>query len=170
MCLCATIARLFCLCPSFTHTHTRTVPLQYVVNYTGVKRVSYLGFSQGTAQCFAALATQPRTVARVNSFVALSPAATVRGLWCAACRGCAPHRVCAAGLAPSLLRSLVEANHEFIYLLLGKKAALPYSNSWSEILSVKSFTNVIDVSLKFLFGWTMENVRECVAVPCEPRV
>jgi hypothetical protein len=52
----------------------------------------------------------------------------------------------------------VEANHEFIYLLLGKKAALPYSNSWSEILSVKSFTNVIDVSLKFLFGWTMENV------------
>jgi lysosomal acid lipase/cholesteryl ester hydrolase len=53
--------------------------VDYVTTYTGAAKIGYIGFSQGTAQGFAALSTQPRTAARVSAFAALGPAVTVRG-------------------------------------------------------------------------------------------
>ncbi len=53
--------------------------VEYITSYTSAAEIGYLGFSQGTAQGFAALSTQPKTATRINCFAALSPAVTVRG-------------------------------------------------------------------------------------------
>ncbi len=53
--------------------------VQYVTEYTQSPKIGFVGFSQGTAQGFAALSTQTRTAARVNGFAALGPAVTVKG-------------------------------------------------------------------------------------------
>ncbi len=55
-------------------------------------KLCYIGFSQGTAQAFAAFSTNPDLLEKVNLFVALSPA------------------VRANHLSKSLLLSLVQAN------------------------------------------------------------
>lgn len=125
-----------------------------MTGFTKSEKLSYVGFSQGSAQFFATLSTQPHTAARVNAFVALSPPATVKGesralvlaspwfpvgTWraCAVCHGrvhchdivrmglpCDGARACVcgvAGLAPSLIRTLIQASHDFIYLFLGRR-------------------------------------------------
>jgi lysosomal acid lipase/cholesteryl ester hydrolase len=42
--------------------------------------VSYVGFSQGTAQAFAALSIHPQLNEKVNVFIALAPAMSPAGL------------------------------------------------------------------------------------------
>ena len=44
------------------------------------QKLSYAGFSQGTAQAFAALSTHPGLNAKANVFIALAPAMSPPGL------------------------------------------------------------------------------------------
>lgn len=62
------------------------------MRFCSQSKLYYIGFSQGTAQAFAAFSSNPDLLAKVNLFVALSPA------------------VRANHLSKSLLLSLVQAN------------------------------------------------------------
>jgi hypothetical protein len=75
--------------------------------YTGYARTAFVGFSQGTAQCFAALALHPSLNRRLSVFVALSPAVAVRGL------------------ARSPVSALVESDLGFLFALFGRRRMLP---------------------------------------------
>jgi hypothetical protein len=46
----------------------------------GKESLSYVGFSQGTAQAFAAFSSNPKLAAKVNLFVALAPSTRVKGI------------------------------------------------------------------------------------------
>jgi lysosomal acid lipase/cholesteryl ester hydrolase len=54
--------------------------IQYILDTTGATSLSYVGFSQGTAQAFAALSIHPQLNAKVNVFIALAPAMSPAGL------------------------------------------------------------------------------------------
>lgn len=54
--------------------------IEYILGVTGEPSLSYVGFSQGTAQAFAALSIHPQLNSRVNVFIALAPATSPAGL------------------------------------------------------------------------------------------
>ena len=60
----------------------RDIPdtIDYILETTKAPSLSYVGFSQGTAQAFATLSIHPTLNEKVNLFVALAPAMSPKGL------------------------------------------------------------------------------------------
>lgn len=54
--------------------------IEYILDVTKEHSLSYIGFSQGTAQAFAALSIHPQLNEKVNVFIALAPAMSPPGL------------------------------------------------------------------------------------------
>jgi lysosomal acid lipase/cholesteryl ester hydrolase len=54
--------------------------INYIIDVTKVKSLSYVGFSQGTAQAFAALSLHPSVNEVVDVFIALAPAMSPKGM------------------------------------------------------------------------------------------
>lgn len=54
--------------------------IEHILKVTKEKSLSYIGFSQGSAQAFAALSIHPQLNERVNVFIALAPAMSPAGL------------------------------------------------------------------------------------------
>eukprot|EP00904_Undaria_pinnatifida_P003045 jgi/Undpi1/12741/HiC_scaffold_6.g02409.m1 len=109
--------------------------IDHVLKASGQSQLCYIGFSQGTAQAFAAFSSNPDLLEKVCLFVALSPAAR------------------ANHLSKSLLLSLVQANLSFIYLLFGKRRMLPVALAWQRMMSREFFVTTIDVAMGYLFTW-----------------
>ena len=100
-------------------------------------KVAFVGFSQGSAQMFAALSIHPAIAGKLASFAALSAAVGVRGL------------------QPSVLTSLIEADKNFLHLFFGRSVMMPQAMSWRSILSPSRYAWLIHHSVRFLFGWDM---------------
>jgi hypothetical protein len=47
--------------------------LQYILKYTGMEKISMIGFSQGSAQIFGALSHMPDLSKHISLFIALAP-------------------------------------------------------------------------------------------------
>ena len=54
--------------------------INHILTVTKAPSLSYIGFSQGTAQAFAALSVHPQLNEKVNVFIALAPAMSPPGL------------------------------------------------------------------------------------------
>jgi lysosomal acid lipase/cholesteryl ester hydrolase len=54
--------------------------IHYILEITKSQKLSYVGFSQGTAQAFAALSIHPQLNEKINVFIALAPALSPAGL------------------------------------------------------------------------------------------
>lgn len=54
--------------------------IDYILKVTKTPQLSYIGFSQGTAQAFAALSIHPQLNEKVNVFIGLAPAMNPEGL------------------------------------------------------------------------------------------
>ncbi|EGG13702.1 carboxylic ester hydrolase [Cavenderia fasciculata] len=109
---------------------------------TRLPTISYIGFSQGTAQGWAALSTNTALAAKINLFVALAPVSTVKGF------------------SNPMIDSLARSRPDFIFLLFGKKAMLPSTVWWRQVLPKEFFVQLIDSSVRFLFGWKTHNLDE----------
>jgi lysosomal acid lipase/cholesteryl ester hydrolase len=59
--------------------HVVTILLKYVLSTTGTMTLTYIGFSQGTAQAFAGLSMKKELQAKINLFIALAPATKPKG-------------------------------------------------------------------------------------------
>ncbi|CAK5281821.1 unnamed protein product [Mycena citricolor] len=114
--------------------------INYILDCTKAKTLSYIGFSQGTAQAFAALSIHPNLNEKVNVFVALAPAMSP------------------AGLAASIVDSLMKSSPTLLYLFFGRKSILPSTVMWQSILYPPIYTKVIDTSLRWLFAWRSDNI------------
>src|SRR5690625_1126403 len=109
--------------------------IEYILDATSTKSLSYIGFSQGTAQAFAALSIHPKLNSQVNVFIALAPA------------------MAPAGLSNGIVDSLVKASPQVLFLLFGRRSILSSTTMWQSILYPPIFVRVIDMALSFLFGW-----------------
>ncbi|KAJ8521181.1 hypothetical protein ONZ45_g2118 [Pleurotus djamor] len=114
--------------------------ISYILDVTKSPKLSYIGFSQGTAQAFAALSIHPQLNEKVNVFIALAPA------------------MAPPGLAAPIVDSLMKASPTLIFLFFGRKAIMSSAGMWQSILYPPIFASVIDVSLGWLFEWRSQNI------------
>ncbi|MCJ1358293.1 MAG: cholesterol esterase [Icmadophila ericetorum] len=114
--------------------------IAYVLETTSQPSLSYIGFSQGTAQAFATLSIHPTLNDKVDVFIALAPAMSP------------------AGLSNGIVDALVKASPEVIFLAFGRRSILSSATMWQALLYPPIFVRIIDMSLSFLFGWTAKNI------------
>jgi lysosomal acid lipase/cholesteryl ester hydrolase len=115
--------------------------IDYILSTTHQPTLSYIGFSQGTAQAFAALAVHPTLNQKVDLFVALAPAMNP------------------PGVASGIVDSFVKTSPEVLFLMFGRRALLTSATMWQAILYPPIFVRLIDISLSFLFGWRTKNIQ-----------
>ncbi|EFX01858.1 triglyceride lipase-cholesterol [Grosmannia clavigera kw1407] len=126
--------------------------IAYVLDVTGQPSLSYIGFSQGTAQAFAALAIHPKLNDQVNVFIALAPAMSP------------------AGLSNGIVDALVKASPQVLYLLFGRHSILSSATLWQSLLYPPLFVRVIDLGLSFLFGWRTANISASQKLAAYPHL
>ncbi|KAJ7125025.1 triacylglycerol lipase [Mycena epipterygia] len=114
--------------------------IHYILDCTKAPTLSYIGFSQGTAQAFAALSIHPQLNDKVNVFIALAPAMSP------------------AGLAASIVDGLMKASPTLMFLFFGRKSILSSAAMWQSILYPPIFAKTIDTSLRWLFAWNSFNI------------
>lgn len=114
--------------------------IDYILATTYQTSLSYIGFSQGTAQAFATLSIHPTLNDKVDLFIALAPAMSP------------------AGLRNNVVDSLVKASPQLLFLAFGRRSMLGSTMMWQSILYPPIFVQVIDRSLKFLFNWSSKNI------------
>ncbi|KAK5082896.1 cholesterol esterase [Lithohypha guttulata] len=114
--------------------------INYILQATSQQSLSYIGFSQGTAQAFATLAIHPELNEKVNLFIALAPAMSP------------------AGLSNGIVDALVKTSPDLLFLAFGRKSILSSATMWQSILYPPIFVRLIDLSLSFLFGWNSKNM------------
>ncbi|ETS74043.1 hypothetical protein PFICI_13909 [Pestalotiopsis fici W106-1] len=114
--------------------------IAYILDSTSQPSLSYIGFSQGTAQSFASLAVHPKLNDQVNVFIALAPAMSP------------------AGLQNGVVDALIKASPQVLFLLFGRRSILASATMWQSILYPPIFVRVIDMGLDFLFGWKATNI------------
>ena len=107
---------------------------------TGQPSLSYIGFSQGTAQSFASLAVNPKLNDQVNVFIALAPAMSP------------------AGLSTGVVDALVKASPQVLFLMFGRRSILKSATMWQSLLYPPIFVRCIDMALTFLFNWKAKNI------------
>lgn len=114
--------------------------IEYVLETTGQRTLSYIGFSQGTAQAFSTLSIHPALNHKVDCFIALAPA------------------MAPSGLANGIVDAFVKASPQVIFLAFGRRSILSSVTMWQQLLYPPIFTRLIDMSLTFLFDWTGKNI------------
>lgn len=114
--------------------------IEYVLKVTEQPSLSYIGFSQGTAQAFAALSIHPTLNKKCDVFVALAPA------------------MAPSGLSNAIVDSLMKASPIFLFLLFGRRSVLSSTTMWQSILYPPIFVWMIEKSLSVLFNWKCRNI------------
>ncbi|KAJ4298619.1 cholesterol esterase [Collariella sp. IMI 366227] len=126
--------------------------ISYILETTGQPSLSYIGFSQGTAQAFASLAVHPKLNDQVNVFIALAPAMSP------------------AGLSNGIVDALVKASPQVLFLLFGRRSILSSATMWESLLYPPLFTKVIDLGLSFLFAWRTKNISASQKLAAYPHL
>jgi lysosomal acid lipase/cholesteryl ester hydrolase len=132
----------------------RDIPdsIAYILATTHQPSLSYIGFSQGTAQAFATLSIHPQLNDKVDVFIALAPAMSPKGV------------------ASGIVDSFVKASPDILYLAFGRKSILPSATMWQSILYPPIFVRLIDYSLRFLFGWSAANITPTQKLAAYPHL
>ncbi|KAJ6237575.1 sterol esterase tgl1 [Anaeramoeba flamelloides] len=117
--------------------------VNFVLEKTKQETFTYIAFSQGTAQGFAAFSVFPELCKKCNLFVAFAPTAHIRFI------------------DTILLDLLTSLPIRYFQMLIGKDAVfrklLPIAQ---EIVGLKGFRYVIEFCMTFLFGWHNRNLNK----------
>lgn len=122
--------------------------IDHVLQYTKQNSVTYIGFSQGSAQIFASLSVKPGLNEKINLVIAIAPAMT-------------PEK-----LHNPLVDSLIKASPNIMYLMFGKKTLIPSATFWENIVYPPLFVRIIDLSIKVLFDWKSRNINFDSKISC----
>ncbi|KAK9480687.1 lipase [Lipomyces japonicus] len=114
--------------------------IDYILDTTRSTELAYVGFSQGTAQAFAALSIHPSLNDKVKVFIGLAPAMAPKGIHL------------------NFVDSLVKASPTLMYLFFGRRAILSSAVFWQSIMYPPLFVRLIDRSLVTLFDWHGQNI------------
>lgn len=90
--------------------------INYILETTKQRSLSYVGFSQGTAQAFATLSIHPTLNEKIDVFIALAPAMSP------------------AGLSNAVVDALTKTSPNMMYLFFGRKSILSSATFWQSIL------------------------------------
>ncbi|PGH16765.1 hypothetical protein AJ80_05080 [Polytolypa hystricis UAMH7299] len=126
--------------------------IEYVLDVTKQKSLSYIGFSQGTAQAFATLSIHPALNQKVDVFIALAPAMSP------------------AGLHNGVVDALMKASPDVLFLAFGRRSILSSTSMWQAILYPPIFIRIIDISLSLLFNWSGSNISASQKLAAYPHL
>ncbi|EEP78891.1 hypothetical protein UREG_03737 [Uncinocarpus reesii 1704] len=126
--------------------------IDYILSATSQKCLSYIGFSQGTAQAFATLSIHPGLNQKVSVFIGLAPAMSP------------------AGLHNGVVDSLIKASPDVLFLAFGRRSILSSATMWQAILYPPIFVRIIDVSLSLLFNWRGANISTVQKLAAYPHL
>ncbi|KAJ1668406.1 cholesterol esterase [Coemansia sp. RSA 1646] len=116
--------------------------VDFILKETGAPNLTYIGFSQGTAQMFMALARNKSLNSQVSRFIALAPASTPRGF----------HN--------SIVDYFTKATPQMLYLMFGRRRAMSLVYFWINLLPRDLYVAALDFCVHLLFGWTMRNLSQ----------
>ncbi|KAJ2672222.1 cholesterol esterase [Coemansia sp. RSA 1085] len=116
--------------------------IDYILQETGAKCLTYIGFSQGTTQMFMALSRNRELNTKVSHFIALAPASTPRGF----------HN--------SIVDYFTKATPQMLYLLFGRRRAMSLVYFWINMLPRDLYVAALDFCVHLLFGWSMRNLSQ----------
>ncbi|ODV64950.1 alpha/beta-hydrolase [Hyphopichia burtonii NRRL Y-1933] len=116
--------------------------INYILNTTKAEKLTYIGFSQGTAQAFASVSVNPDLNDKIDQIIAISPATT-------------PH-----GLYSKFLDLLLKSSPNFVFLLFSRKVLMPSVILWGKIMYPPLFDTFIDISNYLLFNWKSINISK----------
>ncbi|QLG72577.1 hypothetical protein HG535_0D02850 [Zygotorulaspora mrakii] len=114
--------------------------VQFVLDRTKVEQLICIGFSQGSAQMFAAFSLSEELNRKVSQFIAISPAMTPRGL----------HN--------RIVDAMAKSSPGLMYLFFGRKIVLPTAVLWQRTLHPKLFNLGVDLGCRLLFDWNARNI------------
>ncbi|CCE64062.1 hypothetical protein TPHA_0G02260 [Tetrapisispora phaffii CBS 4417] len=114
--------------------------INYILENVNAEQVTCIGFSQGSAQMFAALSINKKLNEKISQFIAIAPAMT-------------PH-----GLHNRIVDKIVKATPKLMYLFFGRNIVLPSATVWRRTLHPKLFNTLIDVANIMLFNWNSKNI------------
>ncbi|RLV93652.1 Sterol esterase TGL1 [Spathaspora sp. JA1] len=114
--------------------------IDYILQVSGVEKLTYIGFSQGSAQAFASVSVNIDLNQKIDQLIAISPATT-------------PH-----GLYSKFLDILLKSSPNITYLMFSRKVLMPSCLFWQKIMYPPLFDNMIDISNYWLFNWKAENI------------
>lgn len=112
-----------------------------ILSITQVSKLIYIGFSQGSAQCFASLSINTELNDKIEKFIALSPAMTPNDL----------HN--------SVINTLMKSTPTLMFLIFGRKVLLSSATFWLSIIYRPLFVRIIDFCNTLLFNWTGDNIN-----------
>lgn len=116
--------------------------IDYILNDTGKEKLTYIGFSQGSAQAFASVSVNSDLNNKIDQLIAISPATT-------------PH-----GLHSKFLDILLKSSPNVTYLLFSRRVLMPSCIFWQRIMYPPLFDKVIDISNYMLFNWKSFNISK----------
>ncbi|EDO14743.1 hypothetical protein Kpol_297p4 [Vanderwaltozyma polyspora DSM 70294] len=114
--------------------------IKFVLEHCKVNQLVCIGFSQGSAQMFAALSINEELNSKISQFVAIAPAMT-------------PH-----GLHNRIVDTLAKSTPKLMYLFFGRNIVLPSATLWRRTLHPKLFNMMVDMGNVLLFNWTAKNI------------
>lgn len=114
--------------------------VDYILRVCNVESLVYVGFSQGSAQGFAALSVHPALNKKISMFVALGPT------------------LAPPSFGPRILQSLIGASPTFLYHLFGHRVILRSVVFWQNIMLPELFLKMIDLSNAVLFKWRSKDI------------
>ncbi|ABN64213.2 Triglyceride lipase-cholesterol esterase [Scheffersomyces stipitis CBS 6054] len=116
--------------------------IDYILDETKKSKLTYIGFSQGTAQAFASVSINTDLNDKIDQLIAISPATT-------------PH-----GLHSKFLDLFLKSSPNVFFLLFSRKILMPSVAFWQKIMYPPLFDTMIDVSNYVLFNWKSKNISK----------
>lgn len=116
--------------------------VRYILDVTKKASLTYIGFSQGTAQAFASVSVNPDLNDKIDRIVAISPATT-------------PH-----GLYSKFLDIMLKSSPHTVFLLFSRKALMPSVKFWEKVMYPPFFDTSIDLANFMLFNWKALNIEK----------
>lgn len=126
--------------------------IEYILESTEQPSLSYIGFSQGTAQAFAALSIHPKLNQQVNVFIALAPAMSP------------------PGLANGIADALIKASPQVLFLMFGRRSILSSAPLWESLIYPPLYIKIIDMGISFLFNWKAKNMTPSQKLAAYPHL
>lgn len=114
--------------------------INYILDLTTQPKLTYIGFSQGSSQAFAAFSINPQIRDKIQLFVGLSPAMIPRSL------------------SHPIAKFLVTCPPELLYFIFGTRAILPSVVFWQRLFGPINYIKVVDWSLVYLFNWKSNHI------------
>ncbi|KAL6073071.1 cholesterol esterase [Balamuthia mandrillaris] len=114
--------------------------VEYILAETGAAKLSYIGFSQGSALGFGAFSLNAALAKKINLFIALASTALVKPM------------------ANPVINAIAHTRPELLFLMFGRKDFMGSTLAWRMMLSRSAYTQGIERGNNLLFGWTSNRI------------